>query len=188
MDCLEQMKFFGHFLVGLSEIALVIVTGYLAYFTFRLVKETQQMARDARESVKTQICVSAWLEFVKRFDSQEMINARIQLAAARWSYPDNPITYGQRSEIVLNFFENLAIIYNKGFIDTELSDSSFGYYVRRWWKATEPYILSARKTDKAKNTLYDQFESLVLKLEKDKTPLGKNDIDIFLQDERSLSK
>ena len=79
-------------------------------------------------------------------------------------------------------------MHKKEFIDKELAINSFGYYVRRWWEATKPYILSARNTDKAKKTLYNQFESLVLELEKGKTPLDKNDIDVFLQDEKSLSK
>jgi hypothetical protein len=50
MDCLELMKLFGHFLIGLSEILLACSTIFLAFYTFRLVKETQQMAKDARES------------------------------------------------------------------------------------------------------------------------------------------
>jgi len=188
MDCLELMKFFGHFLIGLSEIVLACSTIFLAIFTFKLVKETQQMAKDVRESVKTQIRISAWLEFVKRFESHEMINARIRLATERLRSFNNPIAYGQCSEIVLNFFEDLALMHKKEFIDKELAINSFGYYVRRWWEATKPYILSARNTDKAKKTLYNQFESLVLELEKGKTPLDKNDIDVFLQDEKSLSK
>jgi hypothetical protein len=48
-------------------------------------------------------------------------------------------------EDVLEWFETIAIAYNRGRLDKELADESFSYYVNRWWIIAKPYIEEQRR-------------------------------------------
>jgi hypothetical protein len=178
------MEFAAHF----AEVILAIVTTLLAWFTYRLVTATQVLAKDAKASSAAQVGVQTWLELSKRFNSPEMIQARMDLATMCVGLPTQPENYGQIPEPVLSFYEDLGMIHKAGLIDDELAKNAFGYHARRWFIILRPYIDHSRKTDGAGRTLYDKYELYYNHLEKPCTvTLSGKHLTEFLHSEMLLS-
>jgi hypothetical protein len=191
MDCIiDLLRFIWHIFVPFCELLVAAFTGWLAYATVRLAKDTRiasanQIAEHQQSTLK-QIGVNCWLEFTRRFDSEDMIKARSKLAKAIKLTPHKPAAYGQSSELVLNFFEDLAIVYQEGFIDKTLANNSFSYYVCRWWEATKDYVEYERKKQGGNNTLFDKFKWLANELKKDHAFPTAAQIPDFIYDESIL--
>lgn len=109
-----------------------------------------QLRIDLREVVNATISV----ELDKEFDSSEMRQARRALATE--------LLGGKRdlSETnVLDFFEKVAIYQRLNRIDVYTADSSFSYFVERYWIASQGFIENFRKQQND-NAFFEDFERL----------------------------
>jgi hypothetical protein len=164
-------------ILAISTIALAIFTAFMA-------KATHKLAKESREASFRQICVQMWLEFQKRFDSHEMIGARKILAIQfKLGIQDKGTTI---SETVLNFFEDLGIAYEKGYIEKELAYDSFSYHVCRWWAVLKLYVYKERKRHNDDASLFVNFEKLANKLCLPNEIIDDRELQLFLEDESGL--
>ena len=139
-DHLETIKLYWE--VGLTVLTglLVVATGFLAKFTCgvfeqtrELARETHALAKDAEASSYRQIGALMWIEFIKRFDSQDMLKARARLSRKMHEHGRNPGFPFPDS--VPNFFEDLGAAHRLNLINHELARGTFGYFACRWWEA-----------------------------------------------------
>jgi hypothetical protein len=164
-------------LLAYSTVVLAIATALLAWFTYRL-------AADGKEASQRQIGIQTWLELERRFDSSEMKKER-QLLAIQFLKPSNP-KHEQVSESVLNFFEDVGMLYRQGYINKEMTESSFGFYATRWYKAALPYITEERKNHGNDKTLFDDFENLIPAMKMENEKIDAAEVKRFLEDESRL--
>jgi hypothetical protein len=164
-------------LLALSTVALAIFTAIMAGATYMLAKES-------REASFRLISVQMWLEFQKRFDAAEMLSTRKTLAAQLKSKTQ---TKSDRiSETVLDFFEDLGIAYEKGYVEKELAEDSFGFYLCRWWESLKSYVDEERKRHNEDDTLFANFEKLAGKVRLPDEIIDDRELQRFLDDEARL--
>jgi uncharacterized protein DUF4760 len=132
-------------------------TSWLAIVTFLMVVATGWLAIEARLASWRQIGVQTWLALESRFDTEHFTMARRKLALLM---PYNSSKYEEVSDDVLNFFESVGTLFNEGYIDTNLADSSFSYYAVGWWQATQGYVSEMRGRN-GDPSLYKEFEKYV---------------------------
>ena len=164
-------------ILAYATVALALVTVGLAIATFWLVSE-------ARKSSFREIGVQTWLEFQKRFDSSEMIQARKRLASQLEKY-DSAKT-NRISETVLNFFEDMGNVYKNGYLNKDLADSSFSFYACRWWEAAKPYIDQERRRHGGDKTIFEDFEFVVAQMRLPDEKIDDKELQNFLEDEGRL--
>ncbi len=58
----------------IMDIILAVSTFFLALFTAAMAWATLKLAKESREASFRQIRVQIWLEIMKRFDAEEMLN------------------------------------------------------------------------------------------------------------------
>ncbi len=149
----------------------------LALFTAVMVGLTVWLVMDAKASSFRQIGVQTWLAMITLWDSKQMRRARKE-AGEYFSVLHSPLKASKKPsasesdsiEQLLEFFENLGILYSENLIEPKLTDSTFCIYVCRWYRATEEYISNLREKEGYGETLYEHFESLA----KSMTPHGKS--------------
>lgn len=90
-----------------------------------------------------------------QYDSVEMQRARARLAQELLDHPDSL----NINDTVLVFYENLAILHRKKFLDPDLMFNTFSYDVRTYWLALQPYIRTIR-TGMNDCDFVSEFESL----------------------------
>ncbi len=156
---------------------LAICTALMAVGTFWL-------AADARKSSFRRIGVETWLELETRFDAKEMKKSRKKLAKQLSPYV--PTKHDQITEEVLELFESIGTLYNRGLINIELADSSFSYYANHWWEAAKPYIDQERRKKHDDHSLYSEFQELVKKVRKHDPVIDEKALADFLNDEKKL--
>ncbi len=161
---------------------LAISTLALAIFTAAMALSTWKLADEAREAAGVQ----TWIEFQKRFDSNEMIRARKKLAI-QLQPSATPLSMGCVSETVMNFFEDLGTIYRLGHINTDLAESSFSWYGCRWYEATTAYINGQRKRNNDDGTIFKDFEDLAKAMRMPNEKIDEQAITKFLEDEAGLT-
>ncbi len=145
MTCAEALHIF-------LDCALTIATIVLAGFTFWLVLETKSAA-------KKQLGVNTWLEFVRRFDSKQMDDARHALAR---DISQKLPTIGEE---VLEFFEELGIAWSEDCIDKKLAHSAFSYDAQHWWALVKkPYVEELRKENGEE--FYCEYENMLTSMRK----------------------
>lgn len=186
----------------LSEVVLAIFTIALVCVTWKLVIATQQLAKDANESSARQVSVQAWAELSRRWNSTEMISARVNLAVQvgvnqstslvnRKTHkvePHKPSSLGEYPEPILNFFEDLAMVRKRKLIDEELAANSFGYYARRWWLILFSYVKDVQSSDAGGKTIWREYEKYASELETNYTvKTNKDDLDNFRFSESQLN-
>jgi hypothetical protein len=142
--CLKDM-FDG--LTAFGTIALAFVTAVVAAATCWL-------AWQAREAIRVQV----WLELLKRFDSDEIIQARRRLARQIGKY--TPEMHAAISEQVMNFFEDVGDAYERNFIQKDLAYDSFSFHLCRWWEASKAYVTEERKRHPNTAEVFTSFEKL----------------------------
>ena len=118
--------------------ATTVITGLLVLATLWLVWVTRKLTLETREGSRRQIGVQTWLSLVNRLDSAEMKRARKKLAALLANY--DRTKHDKVNETVLDFFEDVGTTYELGFLDHNLADSTFSYYVTHWWEAAKAYV------------------------------------------------
>ena len=171
-------------ILAIATVILAISTVALAIFTAFMVRATYQLARESREASFRQIRVQTWLEFQKRFDSHEMIGARKILAIRlKLNIQDKDASI---SETVLNFFEDLGIAYEKGYIEKELAEDSFSFHACRWWKILKSYVEQERNRHKNDISLFANFEKFAKNVCLPNEIIDDDELQIFLEDESIL--
>lgn len=109
-----------------------------------------QLRVDLREVVSATIS----LELDKEFDSSEMRRARRALATELLRGKGD--LFETR---VLDFFEKVGTYQRLDRVDTYTVDSSFSYFVERYWIASQGYVANFRKMQND-NTYFKDFERL----------------------------
>src|SRR5665213_3307536 len=143
MTCAEVLHLF-------LDGALTFATIVLAGFTFWLVLETKSAA-------KKQLGVNTWLEFVRRFDSEPMDNARYKLAT------EISQQLPAVGEEVLEFFEELGIAWNEDCIDKKLAHSAFSYDAQHWWALVKRPYVDKLRTENGEE-FYCEFENMLMSM------------------------
>lgn len=95
--------------------------------------------------------------------------------------------HDQIKEGTLIFFEDLGLIYRRGFLDEDLAWRTFGFYAVRWWMAAHDYIREERRL-KSDDSLFEEFQALAnafRKLDADHhlSEPSPSDLTDFLKDE-----
>ena len=92
----------------------------------------------------------------------------------------------------MEFFEDMRLFLQRGYLDEELIWSTFGFYGVRWRAVCKGYILEERRRQ-TDSTLFTDFEELTKRfLVRDAraglTEATPSDLEEFLKDERDLDK
>jgi hypothetical protein len=150
---------------------------WLAWLTRKLEKAWFKTSSD-------QLGVTNWLEFVRRFDSEEMKRARKRLAEQLKDYTVSK--HKKVSETALNFFEDVGTTYREGYLNKKLADSTFGFYACRWWEASKAYIDHEQKRHKEDTTLFADFRHIADVMRLPDEVIDHDEIQRFLEDEMQL--
>jgi len=163
----------------------VDATVILALATVALACGTFWLAFESRQASFRQIGVQTWLEFIKRFDSEDM--KRERKALAKWLKNYDPTRHDEISEVVLLLFEDVGIAYKLGCLNKELADESFGFYVCRWWCAAKPCVEQERKRHGDDKSLFENFEKIAVLMRLDRETIDEQERLRFLDDEIKLT-
>jgi len=172
-------------ILAVSTFLLALFTAFMAYYTRSMARETVNLAKESREASFRQIRVQVWLEFCKRFDSPEILKARDKMALLMRITPEAPKQL--ISDTLMNFFEDLAIVYRTGYIDKELAKNTFSYFVCRWWEASKLYVDHERQTHNKDQTIFAEFENLAKEMRLPNEIITRDDVAKFLQDEKDIA-
>lgn len=188
--CQELIRTVCEVLGTVFALGLVIVTGVLAYWTLGLVNATQglvtatqDLLKETRDASTKQLQVNTWLQFIARWDSGEMHTKRKLIAAAVKQYQ---IMDG--TDPVLDFFEQVGILYEKACIDKDLVYSSFSHDAENWWYHLKDHVYKLRDKMRDKG-VYDKYEKMVETIHKehpDDPAITKEDGQEYLQSEMEL--
>ena len=85
-------------------------------------------------------CLQLFMQLAAQYDSTDMQRARAHLSQQLLDRPDSL----DLNDTVLVFYENLAILHRKKFLDADLMFNTFSYDVRSYWLALQPYIQTIR--------------------------------------------
>lgn len=166
-----------------ATLLLALFTGLMFYQTRRLAQATNDLATGAEAASFREIGVRAWMQMSERFDSTEMEQARRKLAAVLINYR-SPEQQWMIAETVLNFFEDLGILYKQGYIDKQLAMSTFSFYVCRWWDASKSYIEDERRSHNADASLFKEFQWLAEQMRNPDDKITTAELRQFLLDEQ----
>ena len=100
-------------------------------------------------------CLQLFMQLAAQYDSVDMQRARARLAQQLLDQPDRL----DINDTVLVFYENLAILHRRKFLDPDLMFNTFSYDVRSYWLALHPYIKTIR-TRLNEREFFREFESL----------------------------
>ncbi len=121
---------------------LVLGTWVIALATVRLVFVTKRMAESHVAHLKQESQVRSLLLYEEKFDSPTMTVERKRMAKALLAgTPPADI-----DDFVPNFFESMAMLFERGYLDHEMLWISFGHYMPRWWAACKDFIQADRDT------------------------------------------
>lgn len=170
-----------------SNIAVAICTGILAFLTWQLASATVKMAEESKDSSIRQIGVQTWLSLEARFDSYEMKLYRQKLAGQIPlyvnPYPTMETKHDSIDDSVFELFESIGKLYNENLIDRNLAKSSFGFHVAGWWLNAEKYIKEERIKQGNNNEIYIEFQRFAEKMIEHNQNI---DLNKFLKDEKAL--
>lgn len=114
---------------------------------------------------KEQLRVNFYLKLRDQFDSLEFRKAR-QFLAQQLLAKDfqqgsmRTPSHEEISETVMNFFEDMGMLYRRNYLDHEMIIQTFSYHGLGWWNACKAYILEERRRHKGDQTLFCDFEKL----------------------------
>jgi hypothetical protein len=175
-------------LLVLGTFALVFVT---AYFMREQIREQARIgdgqlriAADQLGAFRNDLGVRLLLVFSDRFDSPRLVKHRQVLAHQLQTNVADP----EIKEAVMNFFEDLGLVFRRGYLNEHLIWSTFGFYAVGWWGNCAPYITRerGRKTDQS---IFEDFEKLAARMSEIDKGKGINppDLAAFLTDELQAS-
>jgi hypothetical protein len=154
-DCLHILNELAH--LGLDCI-LAIATIALAVFTCRLWTTTQDLLKETKHAAEKQLGVTTWLDFVKRFDAPQMDAARLLLMQNIAQQLDTV------DEQMLEFYEELGVVYLNHCIDKKLTHSAFSYDAQHVWHLAYPWIIKMRQ---AREDFYCDFQKMLETMDRD---------------------
>ena len=104
--------------------------------------------------------------------------------------------HAETEEAVMDFFEDVGILVERGYFDEELAWEAIGYYGRMWWNACKDYIEEERRLRHGDATLFSRFQQLADRmttldmkersLARPQVELSGADVQQFLEDEAGL--
>lgn len=106
-----------------------------------------------------------------------MMRDRSKLAKALLLYPENYDELNKYADFVLDYFEDLGILLQRGLADEYIIWSTSCYYILRYWKACEKYIQLAREIEDDQ-TYFNDFEYLYKKIAEFDKMMTKEAIEI----------
>jgi hypothetical protein len=135
----------------------------------------------AKKSAKVQLAI----QFIDRYDSEQMRSNRRALALSLINHPVD--TSSNTIEPVIDALESIADLLHRKWLDKGVIDNSFSVCARYWWIALEGYITKMRN-DYHDTTLYERFEGLAKLYEKENKkrhvpPLSNEQLAVFLESE-----
>lgn len=130
---------------------------WLVLATWTLVGVTLWVAHEQSRSLRDDLKVRLQLQFAERFD--RLIGSRSELAKRLCA----GATRDTLSEDVMNYFEDLGMYLDCGYLNEKLVWRTFGFYALRWWLACKDYILQERRRHNDQ-TLFVDFERLAKKM------------------------
>jgi hypothetical protein len=119
-----------------------------------MLKEQRSTAAEQLSIRREQLKVQLYLEIRKEFDGARLVSARKRLAQQLMRDHSSD----ELQDDVMNFFEDMGMLFRRGYLDREMIWDTFGYYARNWWSACKDYIAEERAAD---HTFFTDFESLV---------------------------
>ncbi len=140
------------------------------------------MADEAKEGSLRQIRVQTWLNLESRFDSLEMARSRQKLARNIYQYNLSKQNHDSITDEVLDFFESIGTVYNEGYLEKKLAESSFGFHASGWWQLATTYIEEERKRQNDPE-IFIEFEKFAVEMLKDYPNI---DLEKFVHDEASV--
>jgi hypothetical protein len=162
-----------------------IATLCLVGATLALVGVTLWLVIETKGAAKRQLQVQTWLVMAKRFDSEEMKRARKTLAKAIQTYSADK--HGKISETVMDFFEDVGMLWKHDHIDKKLVVESIGFYASRWWAAVQPYVYNERRRHKDDETIFADLEFLAKKTRLPHEQIDDAELKQFLEDEGRIA-
>jgi Domain of unknown function (DUF4760) len=162
------------------------VTLALVGVTFWMARVQANILREQAEILRNDLKVRLQLTFIERFDDPRMKADRSLLAQRLLARAP----HDEIQEDVLNFFEDMDLFLERGYLQEDLIWSTFGFYAVRWWAACKDYVLMEQRM-KNDNTLFNGFKDLVSRCSKRDVQEGLEEptsveIRVFLEDERKL--
>jgi hypothetical protein len=120
------------------------------------------MAESHVTHLKQESQVRSLLLYEEKFDSPAIAVERKRMAKAFLA----GVPAEQIDDFVPNFFESMAMLFHRGYLDREMLWISFGHYMPKWWAACKDYIRADRDTHHDP-TLFRGFEKMVDEFYKD---------------------
>jgi len=119
-------------------------------------------------SARQLACMQLFFQLAAQYDSADMRQTRSRLAnvlladAATVAIDDT----------LLVFFENLAMLHRRKFLDKDFVWNMFVFDITRYWELVKHFVLHARNVQRDAS-MYEEFEKLASKLIQTKrSPLG----------------
>jgi hypothetical protein len=172
--------------------AALLVQIMIAVGTWALALITWWLVRRQLSTAKEQLKVQLYLEVRKEIDGGRLTSSRKRLAQQLLQDPSRHDV----QEDVMNFFEDMGMLFRRDYLDREMIWDTFGYYARMWWSACRNYIADERARHSRDETFFSDFEFLVERIcEDDANRLKKaranlepsqSDIKAFLDGEAQL--
>lgn len=166
------------------EAATAGSTFLLALATVGLAALTYRLERAWFNTSKEQIGVNMWLELKRQFDSKEMKHARKTLAPLLKNYSTSK--HGKVPETLFDLLEDIGITYRENYLNRKLADSTFSYYVCRWYELAKAYIDEERKRHGEDETLFEDFEYVAEQMRVPDEVIDEAEIQRFFMGERNL--
>jgi hypothetical protein len=145
-------------------------------------------------ALKADLSVRLHVIIEENWDSESMLLRRAQLAHQLLSN----MPHAQVQEVVMEFFESLAMLDMLGLVHKEPVWNAFGFHASRWWSAYQEYIVEERRQRAEQNSpvCFIQFEAFAerlkdreareLKTSRAAIEPGADEINRFLHDELAL--
>jgi len=180
-------------LVPATLVGMIYVEILLAIAAWAGVFVTFHMAREQTDLLRTDLKLRLQLKFSDRFDDVRMKGYRKRLAEQLLrNTPHEEI-----QEDVMNFFEDMGLFFELGYLDERFVWGTFSFYLTRWWSACKEYIVEERNRQNFDQSLFSKFECLVgrvydigvkeLTRTRETQEPGVDEISEFLQDEARLA-
>jgi hypothetical protein len=126
-----------------GTVALVLATIFMIVWQIRSAKQTAK--------------VQLSMQFVDRYDGNQMRESRRLLAKSLLISPIN--TKASEIEPVIDTFESIADLLDRGWLDKGIMHNSFSLCTRYWWSVLEKHVGDMRN-DYHDTSIYERFEEL----------------------------
>jgi hypothetical protein len=134
----------------IAEIGTALGTWAIAGFTLWLVKGHLSTAKDEHK-------IQLYLELRKEFESASLLSHRERFAGQLLDgKPHDEMDQG-----VLNFFEDLGMLFRRNYLDQEMVWETFGHFGKMWWSASREYIAKERANMDGDTFFFRDFQYLV---------------------------